>query len=99
MARGLVGRSQTTTQCSVGGTYPMGVMRGDPAITLNSAGLASSIQDPGVNAHTISNIEGNSSNYLGVFVKFLTSASTQVVGNVMVTNGNANPLLLMNAEL
>ena len=99
MARGLVGRSQTTTQCSVGGTYPYGQMRATPTITLNSAGLASSIQDPGVNAHTISNIELNASNYLGVFVKFLTSASTQVVGNVMVTNGNANPLLLMNAEL
>ena len=99
MARGLVGRSQTTTTCSVGGTYPYGQMRDSPTITLNAAGLASSIQDPGVNAHTISNLEGNSSNYLGVFVKFLTSVANQVVGNVMVTNGNANPLLLMDAEL
>ena len=77
----------------------MGQMRDSPTITLNADGLASSIQDPGVNAHTISNLEGNSSNYLGVFVKFLTSAATQVVGNVMVTNGNDNPLLLMDAEL
>ena len=99
MARGLVGRAQTTTTCSVGGTFPMGQMRDSPTITLNADGLASSIQDPGVNAHTISNLEGNSSNYLGVFVKFLTSAATQVVGNVMVTNGNDNPLLLMDAEL
>ena len=99
MARGLVGRAQTTTTCSVGGTFPMGQMRASPTITLNTDGLASSIQDPGVNAHTISNLEGNSSNYLGVFVKFLTSAATQVVGNVMVTNGNDNPLLLMDAEL
>jgi len=101
MARGLVGRGQTSTTCSVGGTYPYGQMRATPTITLNTtSGIASSIQTPGVDAYDISSLDSNSSNYLGIFVKFVTDGSPAIsAGNIMVTNGNANPLLLMDAEL
>jgi len=100
MARGLVGRGQTSTTCSVGGTFPNGQMRATPTITLNASGLASSIQTPGVDAYDISSLASSGGNSLGIFVKFNTDGSPAIsTGAIMVTNGNDNPLLLMSAEL